>query len=215
MGGQWRKLLRRGDYYLREAELTRLLGDGDEALDDNCHVTLDDGFAVPFVALRRRRLRRVQLSEHEWRDAGGGDAPDRPLAWCAHQDDASRGLAGGWRHDDGRGRRRGAPRRAGGAPQAAGGCELTAERVRGARRPAVTADAYVRDADGRCYRAAGRRHFVLDLGRTWADVETPEIDRIFECQRENDRFGAHDRFFIYALLGRGASTRWASSTTRR
>jgi hypothetical protein len=197
--------LRAGDFYVRESELAQLLGeDADDealALDEDCHVTLDDGFAVPFVA-PATRLRRVQLRESEWRDAGGGDAPDRPLAWCVHQDDASRGLAweasgttppdGGVElHHDGLR-----------AHLEQRGCELSLSEFEALGAPVVPANAFVRTADGRCHRGVGRRYFVLDLGRTWADVETPEIDRIFECQRENDRFGAHDRFFIYALLGR-------------
>ena len=42
------------------------------------------------------------------------------------------------------------------------------------------------------------RTFVRDTGRTWRDMETPELDQIYHCQEFTD----HDRFFLYALKGR-------------
>jgi hypothetical protein len=42
------------------------------------------------------------------------------------------------------------------------------------------------------------RTFVRDTGRTWRDVETPEIDQIYKCQQFTD----HDRFMLYSLKGR-------------
>ena len=52
------------------------------------------------------------------------------------------------------------------------------------------AGAYVQAADGRCFRP--------HTGRTWRDVETPELDNLFECQHMSD----HDCFFLYAYQGR-------------
>lgn len=45
---------------------------------------------------------------------------------------------------------------------------------------------------------AAPRYFRVDAGCTWRDCVTPELDHIFHCQK----FTAHDRFMIYALLGR-------------
>ena len=46
--------------------------------------------------------------------------------------------------------------------------------------------------------AASGRHFRLDTGRTWLDCETREIDHIWDCQRFDD----HDKFHLYASIGR-------------
>jgi hypothetical protein len=45
---------------------------------------------------------------------------------------------------------------------------------------------------------AARRYFRVHTGRTWRDCRTPDVDRIYHCQK----FGAHDRFFLYACKGR-------------
>lgn len=42
------------------------------------------------------------------------------------------------------------------------------------------------------------RYFRVHTGRTWLDCDAKEIDRIYVCQK----FGRHDRFFLYACKGR-------------
>ena len=42
------------------------------------------------------------------------------------------------------------------------------------------------------------RYFMVDTGRTWMDIDTKEIDHIYNCQN----FTHHDRWFIYAMKGR-------------
>jgi hypothetical protein len=190
--------LRKGNYYYQSKDLTQLLAgrsieEASGALEHG-YVTLDEGgFAVP---LPTPRLRRFELTEEEWCAAGGGDAG--PLAWCAHQDDASRGLA--WECVGSEPPEGGVELRHEGlaAHLARRGRELSPAEWEALGAPAVAANAYVRDAEGRCYRGVGRRYFVRDLGASWADVATPELDHIFDCQG----FSAHDRFFLYALLGR-------------
>lgn len=44
----------------------------------------------------------------------------------------------------------------------------------------------------------GVRYFRVHTGRTWRDCATPEVDHIFKCQK----FCVHDRFMIYACMGR-------------
>lgn len=49
-----------------------------------------------------------------------------------------------------------------------------------------------------CGAGDTKRYFLQDTGATWHDCHTPELDQIFRCQH----FADHDRFWIYALLGR-------------
>ena len=45
---------------------------------------------------------------------------------------------------------------------------------------------------------AQTRYFIRDLGRTWMDCDTKEIDHIYNCQN----FTHHDLFYCYACKGR-------------
>ena len=57
--------------------------------------------------------------------------------------------------------------------------------------------------DGACYtvsteRDSTARYFRVDVGRTWRDCETEEVNQIFTCQK----FTSHDIFYLHAGFGR-------------